>query len=420
VGRTVLSTRDQPRPPAPTAETTLVSPARAPFWLLAGLLSLLTFAASAPSPLYPIFQAQWHFPAITLTAIYGVYAFGALAALLVAGRLPDHLGRRRVTAMALALELAALVVFIAATGPEALFLARALQGFATGVATTAVSAWLLDMQPRENAGFGGLITMIALVAGLALGALGTGLLADYAPDPLHLVFWLLLVAVALALAGLGRLADPAPRRPGWRSSLRPEIGVPAAAGPMFVASTPSLVAAWAVGGLYLALGPSLAISMTHTDSHVLGGVVIASLLGTAALAAFATARREPRSIVAGGSAMLVLGVAITLLAVVGDSIVGLLLGSAVAGAGLGPTYAGILRSLSPLVPAAERGALFAAIYVVLYVSFSVPTIAAGAASQVFGLRETTFGFGVLVMLLAAITVVAVRRRLPETPPLGCL
>jgi hypothetical protein len=64
-----LSTRDRPRPPAPIAESTLVSPARAPFWLLAGQLSLLTFAASAPSPLYPIFQAQWHFPAITLTAI---------------------------------------------------------------------------------------------------------------------------------------------------------------------------------------------------------------------------------------------------------------------------------------------------------------------------------------------------------------
>ena len=39
------------------------------FWLVAGLFFLLFFAAAAPSPLYGVYQAQWRFSAITLTAV---------------------------------------------------------------------------------------------------------------------------------------------------------------------------------------------------------------------------------------------------------------------------------------------------------------------------------------------------------------
>jgi hypothetical protein len=58
---------------------------RVAFWLLAVLLAFFLFAASAPSPLYSIWAAKWLFPPSTLTQIYAVYAFGALAALLISG-----------------------------------------------------------------------------------------------------------------------------------------------------------------------------------------------------------------------------------------------------------------------------------------------------------------------------------------------
>ena len=49
------------------------------FWFLAVLLGFFLFAASAPSPLYGIYEAMWHFSPIILTAIYAVYALAALA-----------------------------------------------------------------------------------------------------------------------------------------------------------------------------------------------------------------------------------------------------------------------------------------------------------------------------------------------------
>src|SRR5258707_14397765 len=81
----------------------------ASFWLLATVFAFFLFAAGAPSPLYAVYAAHWHFSSITLTAIFGVYALALLAALLTTGRLSDHLGRR------LVVLLAGVLAFIAAS-----------------------------------------------------------------------------------------------------------------------------------------------------------------------------------------------------------------------------------------------------------------------------------------------------------------
>jgi MFS family permease len=72
------------------------APSRAAFWLVAGVLCLLFFAAGAPSPLYGIYRAQLRFSATTLTAVFATYALVLLLILLVFGSVSDYLGRRRV------------------------------------------------------------------------------------------------------------------------------------------------------------------------------------------------------------------------------------------------------------------------------------------------------------------------------------
>jgi len=149
------------------------------FWLLATLLALLSAASSAPSPIYAVYAARWHFSPITLTAIFGVYALALLAALLTTGRLSDHLGRRPVVL------LAGVLAFIAASGAGWLFTARILQGLGTGMAAGAISAWLVDLQPPDRPGLGSVVGSVTPISGLAAGTLGAGLLVQYGPDPLH-------------------------------------------------------------------------------------------------------------------------------------------------------------------------------------------------------------------------------------------
>ena len=59
-------------------------------FVLASLIVALLASSAAPTPLYAIYQAQWHFTPITTTVVFGVYALAVLAALLTLGKLSDH------------------------------------------------------------------------------------------------------------------------------------------------------------------------------------------------------------------------------------------------------------------------------------------------------------------------------------------
>src|SRR3984957_14758333 len=84
--------------------------------VLASLIVALLASSAAPTPLYAIYQAQWHFTPITTTVVFGVYAMAVLAALLTVGKLSDHVGRRPVLLTAIAVHAGSLVIFATATG----------------------------------------------------------------------------------------------------------------------------------------------------------------------------------------------------------------------------------------------------------------------------------------------------------------
>lgn len=251
------------------------------------------------------------------------------------------------------------------------------------------------------------------MGGLGSGPLGSALVVQFGPDPLHLVFWLLAAVYAVSLIGVLGLPDLVVRRPGWRGSLRPEIAVPPSARSMFAAAAPSLIATWAVAGLYLSLGPSLAKSLLRSDDHVAGALVIVALLGVGAASSFVFRAADPSVSVVRGSLVLIFGVAVTLSAVTIGSTVALYAGSVISGLGFGPAFSGAFRSLAPLAPPDKRGGLLAAMYIVIYLAFSVPSIVAGFAVTLYGLRHTTLAYGLVVMALAGMTTFAVSRRLPD-------
>ena len=384
---------------------------RTSFWLLALVLALLLSAASAPSPLYGVYQALWNFSPLTLTAIYASFALGGLGTLLTTGRLSDYLGRRPVLSIGLAVQAIAMLLFVFAGDVPWLFAARILSGAGIGIAAGAISGWLLDLSPPDDPQLGSVVNGAGPLLGLGGGALAASLLVQYGPDPLHLVYWLLAAAYLVVIVVLAAIADPVNRRPGWRASMRPTVGIPPSARAMFVAATPAIVGMWALGGLYLALGPSLAVEMLRTDNRVAGGLVIFALAGTGAVASFVLRRADPSRLLVRGSVVVISGVTVSLIGVLSGSLAILYAGSVVAGIGLGAGFSAFVRVTAPLVAPERRGTLVAAIYVVTYLSFSVPTIIGGAAVTAAGLRTTAYGYGIVVIALAALTTIVVWRRL---------
>jgi MFS family permease len=379
---------------------------RASLWFLA--ITLLSFlaASTAPTPLYRLYQEQMHFSAATLTLIFGVYAFSLLAALLTVGSLSDHLGRKPVIFTAVVLNILAMLLFIKADSVAWLISARVLQGFATGMATAVMSATLLDIDRQQ----GPLINSVAPLLGMALGGLGCGLLAEFAPAPLHLTYWLLLVLFALQALYIWRLPESVSRQPGAWASLRPTLHVPVQARSTLWRVLPLNTATWALGGFYASLAPSLVRTATGSTSNLIAGSTVAALTVTGALMIFTLRNRPAALALQLGASLLPTGIVMVLLGVHSASLPLFFFGTLVAGCGFGAGFLGAVRSLVPLALPHERAGLMSSFYVLSYLAFCLPSLLAGNLTRTFGLVATTDGYGAVLIVLSVGALLALIRQ----------
>lgn len=407
------------RQPSPTGRhgTPVHRPVRGRrgFWIVTAVLGFSLTAASAPTPLYGVYAATWGFSSITLTVVFSVYAVALLAALLAFGTLSDAIGRKPVVVLALVVQMASMVCFIEATGVGWLLAARVGQGLATGLVSAAGSAALLDLQPVDRPGLGARMNALMSTAGLGAGALGSGALVQYAPDPDRLVYVVLLVIAVLLAVGVGlRVDETVVERK--RPSLSSRIAVPPPIRPLFVAAVPCLAATLALGGLYLSLGPSLTADLSHSHNHFLGGGVPAMLCGTGALSIAVLQKWPPRRCMVVGCISLASGSALTAIALLAGSAPLFYASAVVAGVGFGIGYLGSLRSLVTLADPARRAALVSAIYIVVYTAFSVPVVVAGVFATHVGLHDTAIGFCVVLAALAVTALAATLRTSATVEP----
>lgn len=379
------------------------------FGATTAIFILFAAAASAPTPLYVVYQMAWGFSTTTLTVIFAVYVFGLIGSLLILGGLSDHVGRRPVLAAAITLEAVAFVLFIVAGNVMVLLLARAAQGVATGAAFSTLGATLVDLNPPHSPGRAGLVNSVAPTSGLALGALGCGALVQFAPAPTHLVFALLLAGAVVAGVAVAGMPEMSARRPGAMASLIPTLGIPRRLRPDLYALVPIIVASWALGGLYLSLGPSVAASLFGLSNHLIGGLVVTLLCGAGALTAFVL-RNSPTNRVLGiGALLLSAGTALTLAGVEAHTVA--LAGAAtlVAGVGFGASFLASFGTLSRLAAPGERSELFAVALVIAYLAFSLPALAAGLGSSLFGLHTTLLVYGLGVVGLGLLALATQRK-----------
>ena len=216
------------------------------------------------------------------------------------------------------------------------------------------------------------------------------------------MWWLLLGALCVAIAGILVMPEPAARRPGVLASLRPRVKVPPRARGAFAVAVPCLVAAWALAGLYLSLGPSLAAQVLASPNRLWGGLVVFLLAGIGAAATVLFRRLAPPTAMLAGCLVLLTGVAVTFAAIAAMSAAAFLAGTAVAGAGFGVAFLGAFRTLSALADPGERAALIAGIFTVNYLAFGIPALIAGAAVTRYGLHHTALVYlGVIAALATA-------------------
>jgi MFS family permease len=381
----------------------------AAFWAVAALFVLVLATAGVPTPLYRVYQQEFGFSSGVLTTVFGIYAFALLATLLVVGALSDHVGRRPVIAVGMLLQAVAMGLFLAADGVGWLLAARVVQGVSVGALTGALGATLLDLQ-RGPRPLGAMVNAATPTFGLAIGAVGTGLLVEHVAEPTRWVFAPLTIAFVVAAASVLALPETSPRRPGAVASLRPQVSVPRSARAAFLLVVPALVAMWSLGGLYLSLGPSLASGVFGVDDHLVGSLLILAMQGTAGVGSVATWRVPARTSMLAGTLTFAVGVAVTVLSLATASMPLFFAGAMLSGLGFGSAFLGATATITRDVPAGERGGLLSSVFVVGYLAFSVPAIVAGLVVDTVGLQTTAEVYGVVVVVLALVAVTGLLRR----------
>jgi Major Facilitator Superfamily len=369
------------------------------------VIAAMTFSASgaAPTSLYHQYQESFGLTPFMVTIIFAAYVLSLLAALLTVGSLSDYIGRRPAILAALVLNIAAMAMFMAADSAVALIAARAVQGFATGLATATLGAAILDI----NRSRGAVLNSITAFCGLSAGSLGGAALVSYAPDPGQLVYFVLLVASAVEALVLWHMPETAQLKNGAIASLRPHVSVPSQARGALIQVTPVTIASWALGGFYFSLMPALVRAATGVTSPMVGGLVVSALTLTGALSVLTLRSIPAGRILVGGVVTLATGVAITLAGVQAQHVWLMLAGTIVSGTGFGAAFSGTMRTVLPLAKIGERAGLLSAFYVEGYLSFSLPAVLTGFLAPIVGLTVAANVYGAAVIVMALVSMLAI-------------
>jgi MFS family permease len=378
------------------------------FWLIAYAFAVTMLGTTLPTPLYVIYQAQWHFSTSLITLIYAVYAAGVLAALLVAGRASDQVGRRPVLAVAIGLSILSAVTFILAPGVGWLFAGRVLSGLSAGLMTGTATAALTETARHGSGRRASLVSTTANMGGLGLGPLLAGLLAQYAPGPTVLPFVVQLGMVAVA--GLGLLVVPETVTERSALSLRFHgLGIPQAGKAEFIAAGIAGFAAFSLLGLFSSIVPTLLSGVLHDTSHATAGAVVFLAFAVAACTQLAGSRLPTRPVMLAGLGLFLAALALIVAALSAASMPIFLAGTVISGVAVGAVFMGSLATANRLAPAENRGQVISTFFVFAYIGLTVPVIAVGYGSQAFGDFRAVLGCAIALAAIALGSMVVIRR-----------
>jgi MFS family permease len=395
---------------SPTAGRRPSAPRQVAFWLVAVVLTGIMLGTTLPTPLYVIYQAQWHFSAVLVTVIFAVYAVAVLTALLFAGRSSDQAGRRPVLAVALGCSAVSTVVFILAPDVGFLFVGRILSGLSAGLTTGTATAALTELAPASAGRRASLVATSANMGGLGLGPLIAGLFAQFAPNPTVLVFEIYLAV--LAAAGLCLFFVPETVSPRRRPTLRfAGLGIPKQGRGGFIAAAAAGFAAFSLIGLLTALAPTFLGSVLHERSHAVAGAVVFALLAAGAITQVAVSRFASRRVMLAGLGLFLVGLALLPAALSEASMALFLTGTIVSGIAVGAVFLGSLATANRLAPPGQRGQVVSTYFVACYCGLIVPVVGVGVLSEFVSDFTAVLTLTIVLAVLSMAALGGIRRAL---------
>jgi predicted MFS family arabinose efflux permease len=361
--------------------------------------------STVPTPLWSLYQARDGFSTFAITVAFAAYAAGTVIALFFAGHLGDTLGRRRLLLPAIGLEIVSAVLFIAWPSLPGLVVARVISGFGIGMLTATITAHIIGLhlmsRPGSNSQRGQVVAGVANLGGFGIGALISGMLAQWVTGPLvtpYVVFLVLLVAAFVGVA----LSPETAKRPTTPSHYRPQqVRVPRESWLRFALTCLVTFSAFSILGLFTSLAPGFLAGQLQIDSKAVAGVVVFATFGAGAVSQILVRPLSVRAQIGLGTVLLVSGLATTAIVVAtGSGLALFVIGGVVSGAGAGPLFKAALSIGASLADFAHRGEVLAGVFLAGYLGLAVPVVGIGVASLSISVVSALDGFSIIIAAVA--------------------
>jgi MFS family permease len=370
------------------------------------MIGVMFMGSTIVTPLYSLYAREFGFSAVVLTLIYAAYVIGNLTSLFFFGGVSDRAGRRRIVLRAMLLAAVSTGIYLFASGTPWLVAARVLSGFAIGLAAGAGTAWIAELDTEADKTRAALVAVVGNFAGVALGPLISGVLAQYAPWPLHLSFAIYIAIVAISAVFIARSPETVNASAAGLGHHRSSISIPPSIRARFVAPAVTAFVMFALYGFYFSLAPSVLADSLHEPNRAVGGAVVFELGLASAATIILTRRVASRTCMLLALVLLIPSLVLLIVAQAQGSLPLLLVGTTLSGISGALGYRGSLQVVNQIAPAEHRAGVASAYFLVCFFGNSLPVIAVAVLARAFNslIADGLFACTLAVLALAAFAV----------------
>jgi MFS family permease len=376
---------------------------RTSFRLVIAAQVLLFAGSNLPTPLFPVYEHRYGFGSGVVTLLFSSYVAVVIPALVLLRPVADRAGRRPLLICGIAVTAFSSAAFVAARGLAWLFAGEIVYGLASALVMSCVSIAIRELHPTGDLEAGSLAASVAMAAGMVLGPLTSGVLAEVTPWPTTSPYVVDIVLSSVLALALVRIPETrilnVTRCASARVPFVPDSVRSAIAGPAAMGAATFMVVGWVFG---------LSPSFLHDELHVritrpLVGGLFAALVAFAIGASQLVRRqqvdcRPPRGALCGG----VVGMAMIAASTSFGGLPIAVIGGTIAGVGMGIVQMNVMAVVQRLAKVHASASVMSTYVTLCYVALSLPVVLAGQAADTFGLATVTVWYFVAVTLVVAV------------------
>lgn len=370
---------------------------------------MVMLGTTLPTPLYPVYEETFGLSSISITVIYAVYAVGVISALLVFGQLSDRIGRRYILLTGVLLAAISALVFLMTNNVALLYLGRILSGFSAGLFTSTATATLVNAVPKTKQGLASMIASAINMLGLGLGPLLAGFLAEYFAYPMRLVFIVHIIILIPAFFLIWSMEEPIKEKKSFRITVQ-KLRVPREVRATFIQAVIPAFVGFSVLGLFTSVSPAFLQEVIQVDNRAILGVMVFVCFFASSVGQSIFTHTSDYAVLVLGTVILLVGALFVGAALFFHSLVLLIIGAVVSGAGQGLSFRAGLSSVNQQTASHERGEVTSSFFTIAYIALSIPVIGVGALAEAANIQIAGMIFTGVFGILAIIALFYLKRR----------